>query len=101
MRLPGTVGILLLSLALTGCGGQLARTGCATVTQVCDNGALRIHYADGKTAWKRIIPDNMPKNGRLAAKHLYKPGRYVETKKGSTLTFPGGDTLVYHDPPCD
>ncbi len=58
---------------------------------------MRLQYADGKGAWKRINRDNIEKDFIVAGKNVFKWGRYVETKQGSTLTFPGGDTIIYRD----
>ena len=80
-----------------GCGGKLATTGWATVTEVQPNGVIRLDYPDGKAAWKRIDEDNIRKDTAAAAKNAFKPARFVETKKGSTLTFADGHTLIYHD----
>ena len=86
-------------LALAGCGGQLAKPGCAVVTQVCPNGALLLQYSDGHTDWKHLDFDNAHKESRELAKHLLQPARVVETDKGSTITFPSGDTFIYRDYP--
>ena len=88
---------ILLAVALGGCGGKLAKTGCATVTGVTCNGEMRMNYACGKTEWKRIDCRNIRKDIRTAEKNRFRPARYVETKSGSTLTFPGGKTITYHD----
>jgi hypothetical protein len=91
--------LTLWALALGACGGKLATTGCASVTQVDCNGIMRIQYPDGKAAWKRLDPNGGPKAVKLVEKHRFQPARIVETKNGSTLTFPKGDTVVYHDLP--
>jgi hypothetical protein len=54
-----------------------------------------LRYADGRSQWKRIKRENIPKDMETAIKHLYQPARYVETYQGSTLTFPDGDTINY------
>jgi hypothetical protein len=84
-------------LLVGGCGGKLANTGWATVGEVRSDGVMRLNYPDGKTGLKRIDEENLPKDTKAAAKNMLKPARYVETKKGSTLTFPDGHTLIYHD----
>ena len=88
--------------ALAGCGGQLAKPSCATVSQVCPNGLMLLHYPEGEYAWKQLRSDNVCKDSRELAKNLYKPAKVVETKKGSTITFPCGDTYIYQDlaKPC-
>jgi len=88
--------ISLLSL-IAGCGGKLANTGWAAVSEVHPNGVIRLNYPDGKTGLKRIDDENIRTDTKAAAKNMLKPARYVETKKGSTLTFPDGHTLIYHD----
>jgi hypothetical protein len=80
-----------------GCGGKLATTGWATVTDITPQGAMLLRYEDGKAAWKLINPDNPRKEAAVASKNLLKPARFVETKKGSTLTFPSGDTINYRE----
>lgn len=80
-----------------GCGGKLATTGWATVTDMTPQGAMLLRYEDGKAAWKLINPDNPRKEAAVVSKNLLKPARYVETKKGSTLTFPSGDTINYRE----
>lgn len=90
-------GILLIG----GCGGQIAKTGCATVTGVNGHGVMGMAYSDGKVAYKRVDPDNPRKASRIAQENLMKPARYVETGQGSTLTFPDGETINYFDMPCD
>jgi hypothetical protein len=82
---------------MAGCGGKLARTGCAVVTDVTCNGEMRVHYADGKIRWKRIDSENFDRDVRTAEQNRFKPGKYVETKSGGTLTFPGEKTIVYYD----
>jgi hypothetical protein len=82
---------------LFGCGGKLAKTGFASVTEVAPHGVMRMQYADGKAAWKRINEANGPKDSAIAAKNRFKWARFVETKKGSTLTFPNGDTIIYQN----
>lgn len=89
-------GLSFLPL-LSGCGGKLANTGFASVTEVAPNGVMRMQYADGKAAWKRIAEENGPKDSAIAAKNRLKWARFVETKKGSTLTFPNGDTITYQN----
>lgn len=93
-------GISFLSI-LFGCGGKLAKTGFAAVTEVAPNGAMRMQYSDGKAAWKRIAEENGPKDCAVAAKNRLKWARFVETKKGSTLTFPNGDTITYQNMDLD
>ena len=95
--------LLLMGIAVAlvtgGCGGKLARTGCAVVTAVRCNGDMRLHYADshGKVDWKRLECDNVAKDVRTVQKNWMKPAKYVETRSGGTLTFPDGNTVVYHD----
>lgn len=81
-----------------GCGGPLAKTGCAVVTDVACHGVMRMHYPDGRAEWKRINRDNVTGDTRTAEKNRLKPARFVETRNGGTLTFPDGDTVTYHDP---
>lgn len=87
----------LITVAVSGCGGKLAKTGCATVTGVTCNGEMRMNYPSGKSEWKRIDCGNVREGIRTAEKNLFKAGRYVETKSGSTVTFPGGKTITYQD----
>ena len=96
-----SVTALLTVLLLGGCGGQIAKTGWATVTGVSHGGVMRLSYPDGTAALKRINPDKVRKGTRTAAENLWKPARCVETDQGSTLTFPCGDTLLYYDVKCD
>ncbi len=84
-----------------GCGGKIAKTGCATVTGVYGQGVMSMAYPDRKAVYKRVNPDNPQKASRIAQENLMKPARYVETKQGSTLTFPKGETITYYDMPCD
>ncbi len=98
--LTALLGIVSLSI-LFGCGGPLAKTGFAAVTEVAPNGVMRMQYADGKAAWKRIAEENGPKDCAVAAKNRLKWARYVETKQGSTLTFPSGDTITYQNMDLD
>jgi hypothetical protein len=95
-------GVVCL-LPVAGCGGKLATPGCVTVSQVCPNGLMLLHYPEGKCEWKRLRSDDVCKESREVAKNLYKPARVVETKKGSTITFPCGDTFIYQDlpKPCE
>ena len=95
------VTILLPALVAGGCGGKIAKTGVATVTGVTSEGVVRLNYADGKTALKRVNPDNVRRATKMAAENAFKPARYVETSQGSTLTFPSGDTLTYYDMKSD
>jgi hypothetical protein len=80
-----------------GCGGKLANTGWATVTDMTPQGTMLLRYEDGKAAWKLINPDNPRKEALVVSKNLLRPARFVETKKGSTLTFPSGDTINYRE----
>ena len=93
--LAGT--ILLSALIAAACGGKIAKTGLATVTGVTADGVMRLNYADGKAALKRVNPDNVRKASKMAAENAFQPARYVETSQGSTLTFPCGGTLTYFD----
>ncbi len=95
------VTFLLTVLVAGGCGGKIAKTGVATVTGVTPDGVMRLNYADGKSALKRVNPDNVRKATKMAAENAFKPARYVETTQGSTLTFPCGDTLTYYDMKSD
>jgi hypothetical protein len=92
---------ILAALALGGCGGKIAKTGWATVSGVTQDGVMRLNYSDGKTALRRLDPDNVRKATKMAAENALKPARYVETGQGSTLTFPCGETLKYYDLKCD
>lgn len=87
----------ILAASAAGFADPLSKTGWAVVTDVSPFGAMRIQYADGKAAWKRINPDNVRNDTKLAAKFRFQPARYVETKQGSTLTFPTGETLLYYE----
>jgi hypothetical protein len=91
------LGGILTTVALGGCGGKLASSGWATIANIDPHGRILLRYDNGKTAWKRLDQDNFLKDFRMVQKNLFKPAKFVETKKGSTLTFPGGDTLVYRD----
>jgi hypothetical protein len=88
---------VMTAAALSGCGGKLAKTGCATITDVTCDGAMRIQYPNGKADWKRMEYDNVPRDVRIAQENRWKPARYVETKNGGTITFPAGDTITFHD----
>lgn len=83
------------SLISHGCGGKIASTGTAFVTDVAPNGVFGIQYEDGKREWKRVNPDDPVEQTRTAAKNRFSPARYVETKRGSTLTFVDGKTINY------
>ncbi|MGD9818352.1 MAG: hypothetical protein AB7V04_06595 [Desulfomonilaceae bacterium] len=92
---------LLLLLSITsvlaqGCGGKIASTGSAFVTDVSPHGVFRMQYDDGKVEWKRVNPDNPVEQTRIAYKNRSCPARYVETKRGSTLTFVDGKTINYY-----
>jgi hypothetical protein len=101
LKIRSLILVILLGVSplifFSGCGGKLAKTGFAAVTEVAPNGAMRMQYADGKAAWKRIAEENGPKDCAVAAKNRLKWARFVETKKGSTLTFPNGDTITYQN----
>ncbi len=99
-RLFSLIWIPTAILAVAGCGGQIAKTGCVAVKSVTCQGVMTLQYADGRVGVKRIVPDNLPKDLKEAEKNLLKPARYVETVKGSTLTFPCGETLIYQDTEC-
>lgn len=88
---------MTLLLIAAGCGGKLANPGWASVAQISPDGGIFLRYADGKAEWKLIKRENMPTDMKTAIKHLNEPARFVETKQGSTLTFPGGDTLNYQE----
>lgn len=83
--------------AFGGCGGRLAKTGYATITDVAPSGAVRIQYAEGKADWKQMECDNVLREVRIAQRNRGKPARIVETKNGGTITFPEGDTVTFHD----
>jgi hypothetical protein len=88
---------LILAAANPGFPEPLAKNGWARVIDVSPHGAMLIQYSSGKVAWKRINPDNLRKDTVLAFKNRFVPARYVETKRGSTLTFPRGETLIYYE----
>ncbi len=92
-----TAMALILLGSLGGCGGRLATNGCAMVTGVACDGSMRLQYKDGTAAIKRLDCDNMPEDLKVVAKNQFQPARFVETSKGSTLTFPNGDTVTYKD----
>jgi hypothetical protein len=98
---PALVVLAVLGLTLAaqvqGFADPLSKNGWARVMDVSPHGALLLQYADGKAAWKRINPDNVRNDTKLAAKFRFQPARYVETKQGSTLTFPSGETLLYYE----
>jgi hypothetical protein len=96
-RIICPLAVITLLLTIAGCGGKLANPGWASVTQVSPDGGIFLRYADGKADWKRIKRETMPTDMKTAIKHLNEPARFVETKRGSTLTFPGGDTLNYQE----
>jgi hypothetical protein len=95
------VTLICSALVAASCSGKIAKTGSATVTGVTLDGVMRLNYADGKTALKRVNPDDVRKATKMAAENAFKPARYVETSQGSTLTFPCGTTLTYYDMPND
>ena len=84
------------AMLLAGCGGQIAKTGHARIIGA-GFGVMTLQYADGKKKLKRIDPDNLRAGTRMALENLGKPGKYVETTQGSTLTFPCGDTMNYYE----
>jgi hypothetical protein len=88
---------LIVAVWTPGLADPLSKSGWATVVDVSPYGALLLQYADGKVAWKRINPDNVRNDTTLAVKNRFVPARYVETKQGSTLTFPRGETLIYYE----
>jgi hypothetical protein len=90
------IGLFFLTSQF-GCGGKLAKTGLATVTDVSPAGAIRVQYQDGHLSWKRISESKVDKDSQTASKNRFKPAKFIETKNGSTLTFPGGDTIAYSD----
>jgi len=89
------VAATILFLCAAGCGGRLANTGFARVTEVSPQGAIRVQYDNGELAWKKVDPDNARKDTLIAMKNRLKPAKYLETKNGSTLTFLDGETIVY------
>lgn len=95
--LPG----LILVLVLAGCGGRLAEPREGTVTGVWNNGAMMLQYSDGTSSYKMIDSDDRRIDSRKVAKHLFQPAKLIETKKGSTITFPDGESFVYRDWPKD
>jgi hypothetical protein len=104
LLMPLRIALLALvavvcALMVGACGGQLAKPGCAMVSQVCPNGLMLLHYPDGKAEWKRLRSDDVCKDSLEMTKNLCTPAKVVETKKGSTITFPCGDTFIYRDIP--
>lgn len=98
MRKYSSIVIVVIasaSFCLAGCGGRLANTGFARVTEVSPHGAIRVQYDSGELSWKKVDPDNARNDTRIAMKNRLKPAKYVETKNGSTLTFLDGETIVY------
>ncbi len=84
-----------------GCGGKIAKPGRGRVTSIDCNGVLCVQYADGKWKWKRLHPDSGKEERLTVWKNLYQPAKLVETKEGSTITFPCGDTVKYYNITCD
>lgn len=102
MKICSLLAVAFLgALLLQSCGGPIAKSGWATVSGVSPDGVMRLDYAGGKAALKRVNPDNVRKDTRTVAKNLQQPARYVETSQGSTLTFPCGDTVTYYDIKCE
>lgn len=85
----------VIAMLAAGCGGRLANTGFARVTEVSPHGAIRVQYDSGELSWKKVDPDNSRKDTLIAMKNRLKPAKYVETKNGSTLTFLDGETITY------
>ena len=99
MKISGGLVLSCIVFSITilnqGCGGKIASTGSAWVTDVSPQGLIRMQYEDGKVEWKRVNPDNPVEQTRIASKNRLSPARYVETKRGSTLTFVDGKTINY------
>lgn len=95
--LKSLLTFMSLSIALMGssCGGKIASVGTAFVTDVAPNGVFTMQYEDGAREWKRVDPDNPVEQTRIASKNRFSPARYVQTKRGSTLTFVDGKTINY------
>ncbi len=87
--------VLIASCVLMGCGGKIATTGIATVTQLGPPPTLLMRYENGDAKWRRLERDNEKKHVSKLVNNLGRPARYVETKQGGTLTFPNGDTIIY------
>jgi len=87
--------ITVIPLFAAGCGGRLANTGFARVTEVSPHGAIRMQYDSGELSWKKVDPDNSRNDTLIAMKNRLKPAKFLETKNGSTLTFLDGETIVY------
>ncbi len=94
-----TIGCIVCCAALVGCTGKLATSGWASVAQLAPNGAMLLQYKDGEAKWKLLKQDNIHSEFKTAAKNLGAPARFVETKVGSVLTFPNGDSVHYRDIP--
>lgn len=94
---------LLLFVLIVGCflpaacSDPLARTGRARVTGLDAQGFMTMQYEDGSIKHKRVDPGAAPEDMEMVVENLLQPARYVETNKGSTLTFPSGDTIQYFD----
>ncbi len=60
--------ISILFLCVAGCGGRLANTGFARVTEVSPQGAIRVQYDSGELSWKKVDPGNARKDTLIAMK---------------------------------
>ncbi|MFH0826006.1 MAG: hypothetical protein V2B18_24895 [Pseudomonadota bacterium] len=87
----------VLVTSLCGCGGKLAETGCARVSGISPCGTMALQYPNGAVKFKRLGESSGRSDVQTVSKNLHAPARFVETKQGSTLTFPGGDTITYYD----
>jgi hypothetical protein len=93
------VTALIACCVLVGCGGKIATTGIAAVTQLGPPPTILVRYENGEAKWRRLERDNEKKHASKLVENLGLPARYVETKQGGTLTFPNGDTIIYQPIP--
>jgi hypothetical protein len=105
VNLRAFLNMLLIGMALvfvlTGCGGKLAEPRQGRVTGVWNNGAMLVEYSDGMSSYKMIDSDDRRMDSKKVAKYMFQPAKMIETKKGSTITFPDGESFVYRNWPKD
>jgi hypothetical protein len=89
--------LAIMALSISGCGGELSRSGWGKIVKVGQDGSFSVAYPNGNVSPKRLSRDSSHSDYRRLVANRLKPAKVVETPDGGTITFTDGETIRFDE----